>query len=118
MLTFVLVIFNQGTASDVFLRNNMDWLKKAKDWAQFSAVSSLGVVQKGHVERSKTVLGGYLSGNTPFIKGGALFALGLIHANDASEHASETIEYLTTALCVPRMHDLCTLAIAQHARQD
>ena len=33
-----------GTTSDVFLRENLDWLKRASNWAKFSATASLGLI--------------------------------------------------------------------------
>ena len=33
-----------GTTSDVFLRENLDWLKRASNWAKFTATASLGVI--------------------------------------------------------------------------
>ena len=75
-----------GTTVDLFLRKNLEWLGKASNWAQFNAVASLGVVHKGHVEESKVLLLPYLPQDAstsvrPYQEGGALFALGLIHAN-------------------------------------
>ena len=33
-----------GTTSDVFLRENLEWLKRASNWAKFSATASLGLI--------------------------------------------------------------------------
>ena len=33
-----------GTTSDVFLRENLDWLKQASNWAKFTATASLGLI--------------------------------------------------------------------------
>ena len=33
-----------GTTSDVFLRENLDWLKRASNWAKFTATASLGLI--------------------------------------------------------------------------
>lgn len=33
-----------GTTSDVFLRENLDWLKRASNWGKFLATASLGVI--------------------------------------------------------------------------
>jgi len=49
-----------GTSSDIFLRQNLDWMAKATFWAKFSATASLGVVHKGHVKESKNILSTYL----------------------------------------------------------
>ena len=37
-----------GTTRDNFLRDNLEWLGKASNWAKFSAVASIGVVHKGN----------------------------------------------------------------------
>ena len=42
---------NCGTTQDTFLRENLDWLGKATNWAKFTAVASIGVVHKGHVHQ-------------------------------------------------------------------
>ena len=35
-----------GTTIDAFLREHLDWLGKATNWAKFTAVASIGVVHK------------------------------------------------------------------------
>ena len=47
---------NCGTTQDKFLRDNLDWLAKASNWAKFTAVSSIGVVHKGHLHESMALL--------------------------------------------------------------
>lgn len=91
-----------GTTNDSFLRKNLDWLAKASHWAKFTASASMGVVQKGHLSESRNVLSSYLpqvggqsTGRSPYSEGGALYALGLIHAN---HHDTATEEYLRTNL--------------------
>jgi hypothetical protein len=37
---------------DLFLRQNMDWLARAVNWAKFSATASLGVIHKGHIKNA------------------------------------------------------------------
>ena len=49
-----------GTTRDTFLRENLEWLGKAKNWAKFSTVGSIGVVHKGHVHESMNLLQPYL----------------------------------------------------------
>lgn len=93
---------NSGTTRDAFLRDNLDWLGKAKNWAKFTTVASIGVVHKGHVHESMNLLAPYLpQGGTsasPYSESGALYALGLIHANKGGAGDSATITYLTDAL--------------------
>lgn len=96
---------NCGTTSDTFLRENLEWLGKATNWAKFTATASLGVVHKGHVRESMNLLAPYLpqGGNvttSPYSEGGALYAMGLIHANKgyADSGSKTTMEYLRNAL--------------------
>ncbi|EQC29693.1 hypothetical protein SDRG_12693 [Saprolegnia diclina VS20] len=92
-----------GTTVDTFLRENLDWLGKASNWAKFTATASIGVIHKGHTRESMNLLAPYLPStpgvpsptSNPYSEGGALYALGLIHANKGS---STTLEYLRAAL--------------------
>lgn len=93
---------NAGTTRDSFLRENLEWLGKAKNWAKFTTVGTIGVVHKGHVHESMNLLQPYLpQGGTsasPYSESGALYALGLIHANKGGAGDSATITYLSEAL--------------------
>lgn len=87
-----------GTTSDTFLRNNLEWLGRATNWAKFSATASLGVIHKGHEQDALKLMSTYLpkdgSGGSAYQEGGGLFALGLIHAN----HGGKIIDYLMQQL--------------------
>jgi len=93
---------NAGTTRDVFLRENLDWLGKASNWAKFTAVGSIGVVHKGQVHLSMQLLAPYLPvqgrSASPYSEAGALYALGLIHASKGGAGDARTITYLTDAL--------------------
>ena len=93
---------NAGTTQDTFLRDNLEWLGKATNWAKFTAVASMGVVHKGHVHESMNLLQPYLPQGgqqaSPYSASGALYALGLIHANKGGSGDSTTIKYLSDAL--------------------
>jgi 26S proteasome regulatory subunit N2 len=96
---------NSGTTRDQFLRDNLEWLGKAKNWAKFSAVASIGMIHKGHVHESMNLLQPYLpqggQSSSPYSESGALYALGLIHANKGGSSVgtdSPTITYLSNAL--------------------
>eukprot|EP00741_Cyanophora_paradoxa_P005709 tig00000903_g5533.t1 len=95
---FCNALMHAGTTVDAFLRENLDWLGRATNWAKFSATAGLGVIHRGHVKESLSVLAPYLpsgaQGGSPFSEGGALYALGLIHAN----HGSGIVQYLRDAL--------------------
>jgi 26S proteasome regulatory subunit N2 len=85
-------LMHSGSTNDEFLRKNMNWLSYASNWAKFGAAASLGMIHRGNVAAGWTVLAPYLpkpgSTGSPYAEGGALFALGLIHAK-ASAAASE-----------------------------
>jgi len=82
-----------GTTSDVFLRDNLDWLSRATNWAKMTATASLGVVHRGHEKEPLTLMQAYLprDSNSPgYVESGSLYALGLIHAN----HGGAITDYL------------------------
>ena len=93
---------NSGTTQDHFLRDNLEWLGKANNWAKFSAVASFGVVHKGHVHESMNLLRPYLpqggQSASSYSESGALYALGLIHASKGGSADSSTLNYLNDAL--------------------
>ena len=74
-----------GTTSDTFLRDNLEWLSRATNWAKFTATATLGAIHKGHAKQAKQLLAPYLPqagmSASPYSEGGSLYALGLIHAN-------------------------------------
>ncbi|KAG4391723.1 hypothetical protein GLYMA_05G241500v4 [Glycine max] len=80
-------IMHAGTTVDTFLRENLDWLSRATNWAKFSATAGLGVIHRGHLQQGRSLMAPYLpqggtgAGGSPYSEGGALYALGLIHAN-------------------------------------
>jgi len=98
-LIFANALMNAGTTRDAFLRENLEWLARATNWAKFSATAGLGVIHKGHLEKGLALLDPYLPkpnnhGSSPYSEGGALYALGLIHAN----HGEGILQYLRDAL--------------------
>ncbi|KAH8041292.1 hypothetical protein HPB51_014573 [Rhipicephalus microplus] len=87
-----------GTTSDLFLRDNLEWLARATNWAKFTATASLGVIHKGHEKEALHLMSSYLpkeSGpGSGYTEGGGLYALGLIHAN----HGAAITDYLLSQL--------------------
>ncbi|KAJ3516366.1 hypothetical protein NLJ89_g1157 [Agrocybe chaxingu] len=91
-LTLQNAFMHAGTTSDVFLRDNLEWLGLASNWSKFSATAGLGVIHKGYFEQGQTILGPYLpqsggESNVPganYQEGGALYALGLVNAGCGS----------------------------------
>lgn len=102
-----------GTTVDTFLRDNLEWLGRASNWAKFSATASLGVIHKGKIKDSMSILKQYLPAQQApqqppppqqqqqqqqqskvYSEGGALFALGLIHSN----HGEGVTDYIFNIL--------------------
>ena len=48
-LVFANALMHSGTTADTFLRNNLDWLSRATNWAKFGATAGLGVIHRGHL---------------------------------------------------------------------
>ncbi|KAL1140086.1 hypothetical protein AAG570_000018 [Ranatra chinensis] len=89
---------HSGTTSDQFLRDNLDWLARATNWAKLVATASLGVIHRGHESQALALMSTYLP-NEPgpssgYSEGGGLYALGLIHAN----HGGAITDYLLQQL--------------------
>ncbi|XP_075237027.1 regulatory particle non-ATPase 2 [Lycorma delicatula] len=85
---------HSGTTSDQFLRENLEWLARATNWAKLTATASLGVIHRGHEQEALALMQSYLpkeaGPSSGFSEGGGLYALGLIHAN----HGAAITEYL------------------------
>ncbi|KAF6766119.1 armadillo-type protein [Ephemerocybe angulata] len=104
-LTLQNAFMHAGTTSDIFLRENLEWLALASNWAKFSATAGLGVIHKGFFEQGQVILGPYLPqdagesnvGGANYSEGGALYALGLINAGCGSDVTSYLRETLKNA---------------------
>jgi len=85
-----------GTSSDTFLREHLDWLARATNWAKFSATAGLGVIHRRQLGQARALLSPYLPTPTgsPYSGGGALYALGLVHVN----HGQDIRAFLQTSL--------------------
>jgi 26S proteasome regulatory subunit N2 len=77
-----------------------EWLGRATNWSKFSATAGLGVIHRGHLQQGRALMAPYLPQNgavgsaSPYSEGGALYALGLIHAN----HGEGIKEFLRESL--------------------
>eukprot|EP01138_Halocafeteria_seosinensis_P015866 gb/GECG01016191.1/.p1 GENE.gb/GECG01016191.1/~~gb/GECG01016191.1/.p1 ORF type:complete len:1024 (+),score=120.05 gb/GECG01016191.1/:1-3072(+) len=101
---------NCGTTVDRFFRKNNKWVGKATHWAKFSATAHHGVVHKGHRDNAMNLLSSFLPqdessagvNNSVYVEGGALYALGLIHANRGTSREdgqdANVIQYLSNCL--------------------
>ncbi|KAJ3574095.1 hypothetical protein NP233_g1992 [Leucocoprinus birnbaumii] len=105
-LTLQNSFMHAGTTSDVFLRDNLEWLGLANNWSKFSATAGLGVIHKGFFEQGMTILSPYLPSSNGgesniqganFSEGGALYALGLINAGCGSDVTSYLRDTLRSA---------------------
>lgn len=89
---------NCGTTCDQFLRDNLEWLGRATNWAKFTAIASLGAIHRGHEKEALNLMSTYLpkeaGPGSAYSEGGGLYALGMIHAN----HGGEITEYLLNQL--------------------
>ncbi|KAK0245602.1 armadillo-type protein [Armillaria nabsnona] len=104
-LTLQNAFMHAGTTSDLFLRENLEWLGLASNWSKFSATAGLGVIHKGYFEQGMTILGPYLPQGggestmqgAAYSEGGALYALGLISAGCGSSVTDYLRETLRSA---------------------
>mmetsp|Transcript_20270 Transcript_20270/g.24217 ORF Transcript_20270/g.24217 Transcript_20270/m.24217 type:complete len:996 (-) Transcript_20270:325-3312(-) len=89
-------IMHAGTTVDTFLRDNLEWVKRATNWAKFSVVAGLGVIHRGHLSQSRALMRPHLppDSNSPYSEGGALYALGLVHV----DHGEDIRPFLTESL--------------------
>ena len=53
-LIFANAVMHTGTTVDTFLRNNLDWLSRATNWAKFGATAGLGVIHRGHLTQARS----------------------------------------------------------------
>lgn len=70
---FANALMHCGTTVDTFLRENIDWLKRATNWAKFSMTACVGAIHKGHISKGMAVLKSYLpgsgaSGGSPYLE--------------------------------------------------
>lgn len=94
-VTFANAFMNSGTTSDVFFRNNLEWLGKAVNWSKFTATAALGVIHRGNLGQGQRLLEPYLPrdavvAGSVYSQGGSLYALGLIYTN----HGTRVLDYL------------------------
>ena len=94
-VTFANAFMNSGTTSDIFFRNNLEWLGKAVNWSKFTATAALGVIHRGNLGQGQRLLEPYLprdavAAGSVYSQGGSLYALGLIYTN----HGTRVLEYL------------------------
>jgi len=104
-------LVHSGTSVDTFLRENLEWLSRATNWAKFSATAGLGVIHRGQLQQGKALLAPYLprdgAAGSPYSEGGALYALGLIAANHGAGHRAFLLDSLRAAASPVIQHGAC-----------
>ncbi|KAI6162104.1 26S proteasome regulatory complex non-ATPase subcomplex Rpn2 Psmd1 subunit [Pisolithus thermaeus] len=101
-LTLQNAFMHAGTTSDAFLRDNLEWLGMATNWAKFTTTAALGVIHKGYFQQGMNILSPYLPQTSTesqiqgavYSEGGALYALGMINAYGGGQ----TVDYLRETL--------------------
>ena len=53
-------ICNAGTGNDLFMRDQINWHSKAKNWTMFSNIAVLGMIHKGNHNSAFQILEPYL----------------------------------------------------------
>jgi 26S proteasome regulatory subunit N2 len=120
---FANAMMNASTTNDSFLRENLDWLAKATNWSKFSATAGLGVIHKGNIANSKSVLSPYLpsssSSTSPYSEGGSLYAIGMMHSNHSVGITDFILEFLKNSQNEVIQHGACLgLGIAGMGSED
>lgn len=90
-----------GTTADTFLRNALEWLGSATNWAKFGATASLGVIHRGHLTNVR-------SHSLAFM----LDVLCLMYCSCCILAVAPSCEYMTMC-CVSRVKE--GFLAAQHA---
>lgn len=105
-------VMHAGTTVDTFLRENLEWLSRATNWAKFGATAGLGVIHRGHLSQGRALMEPYLPrGNqasvSPYSEGGALYALGLIHVDHGEGIRQFLLESLRNTSNETIQHGAC-----------
>ena len=79
-------MMNCMTTNDSFLRDNLNWVGRATNWARFAATGSIGLIHIGNTAKALELLNPYLVGgggdnSSPYSTSGAYYAYGMIHVN-------------------------------------
>ena len=120
---FANAMMNASTTNDSFLRENLDWLARATNWSKFSATAGLGVIHKGNIKNSRSVLSPYLpssaSSSSPYSEGGSLYAIGMMHSNHSAGITEFILNFLVGTQNEVIQHGACLgLGIAGMGSED
>ncbi|QDZ20143.1 regulatory subunit of 26S proteasome [Chloropicon primus] len=110
-IIFTNALMHMGTTVDTFLREHLDWLARATNWAKFSATAGLGVIHRGQLSQGQFLMAPYLpsdgSSGSPFSEGGALYALGLMHCDKGKVIRDFLLQSLRNASSEVVQHGAC-----------
>ena len=88
-------LMNSHTKNDTFLKENLEWVAKATNWARFTTTASLGVIHMGNVSQGRAIMGPYMPGNANFpsiySQAGSYYGLGLIYAGTNDQDILNTL---------------------------
>jgi 26S proteasome regulatory subunit N2 len=76
-------IMYAGTGVDDFLRSNIEWMRRAVHWNQFSTVAALGSIHAGSHSEADKLLDRFFASPDQYSKAGGYFALGLAAGSSA-----------------------------------
>jgi 26S proteasome regulatory subunit N2 len=82
-------LMNSHSSNDAFLKENMEWLGKATNWARFTAAATLGVIHMGNTEKGLEIMKPYLPGSavpSNYAQAGGYYGLGLIYSNTNDDY--------------------------------
>lgn len=80
---------NSHTRNDKFLKENLEWVSKATNWARFTATASLGAIHMGNKSKGYDVIKPYMPGGegvpSIYTQAGSYYGLGLIFQGSNDE---------------------------------
>ncbi len=94
-------LMNSHSSNDTFLKENMEWLGKATNWARFASAATLGAIHMGNTEKGLEIMKPYLPGSTVpsvYAQAGSYYGLGLIYANTNDDYI---LNFLQDAQTMP-----------------
>lgn len=94
-------LMNSHSSNDSFLKENMEWLGKATNWARFTSAATLGVIHMGNTEKGLEIMKPYLPGSAVpsiYAQAGGYYGLGLIYANTNDDYI---LNFLQDAQIMP-----------------
>ncbi|OIR58835.1 MAG: 26S proteasome regulatory subunit N2, RPN2/PSMD1 [Amphiamblys sp. WSBS2006] len=110
-----------GTKNDTFLRRNIEWLSYATNWTKFNAAATIGQIHARNTEGVRETLAEYLPKGdgtlsvNQYTEGGALYALGLVHARAPSQKTADYLLEILQTTASPILKHGCALGLGAAA---